>query len=117
MSGHSYRLYARNGYTIRDGLRSVPSTIGSEYARRFLTTEQKNSYGRFHGESNDVQLARYFHLDETDFIFINKHAIKVSALLNKQQPHDLRWSQSLHYAAELVLPSHGRFPSPALFRP
>ncbi len=54
MPGHSYRLYARNGYTIRDGLRSVPSIIGSEYARRFLTTEQKNSYGRFHGEPNEL---------------------------------------------------------------
>lgn len=37
----------------------------------FLTSEQKASYGQFSGEPNEVQLARYFHLDETDFAFIN----------------------------------------------
>lgn len=37
----------------------------------FLTPEQKNIYGQFPGEPNDVQMARYFHLDETDLAFIN----------------------------------------------
>lgn len=37
----------------------------------FLTSDQKNSYGQFSGEPNEVQLARYFHLDESDLAFIN----------------------------------------------
>jgi hypothetical protein len=37
----------------------------------FLTSEQKASYGQFSWEPNEVQLARYFHLDEADLAFIN----------------------------------------------
>ncbi len=37
----------------------------------FLTSEQKASYGKFSDEPNEVQLARYFHLDEADMAFIN----------------------------------------------
>ena len=36
----------------------------------FLTSEQKASYAQFSGEPNEVQLARYFHLDETDLTFL-----------------------------------------------
>ncbi|MBL4868086.1 MAG: DUF4158 domain-containing protein [Pseudomonadales bacterium] len=37
----------------------------------FLTEEQKANYGKFSGEPNEIQLARYFHLDESDLTFIN----------------------------------------------
>lgn len=37
----------------------------------FLSSEQKSSYGQFSCEPNEVQLARYFLLDEADLAFIN----------------------------------------------
>ncbi|MBN4073910.1 DUF4158 domain-containing protein [bacterium AH-315-E07] len=38
----------------------------------FLTEEQKNQYARFSDEPNETQLARYFHLNNTNFTLINK---------------------------------------------
>jgi hypothetical protein len=38
----------------------------------FLTTEPTESYDRFTGKPDELQLARYFHLDEADKEFIGK---------------------------------------------
>ena len=37
----------------------------------FLNIEQKAQYGKFNHDPNDLQLARYFHLDKTDRVFIS----------------------------------------------
>ena len=46
----------------------------------FLTLDQKSSYGQFSGEPNEVQLARYFHLDEIDMVFILQRRGKANRL-------------------------------------
>lgn len=38
----------------------------------FLTDSQIQNYGRYAAELNEVQLARYFHLDERDLDFVNQ---------------------------------------------
>lgn len=38
----------------------------------FLTDSQVQSYGSYAAEPNEVQLARYFHLDERDLDFVNQ---------------------------------------------
>ncbi|MEQ4672504.1 DUF4158 domain-containing protein [Providencia manganoxydans] len=46
----------------------------------FLNAEQRASYGQFSGEPNDVQLARFFLLDEADIDFINNRRGRTNRL-------------------------------------
>lgn len=46
----------------------------------FLTVEQKAQYGQFYGDPDEIQLARYFHLDETDLEFISNRRGKQNKL-------------------------------------
>ncbi|MBJ8780404.1 DUF4158 domain-containing protein, partial [Citrobacter freundii] len=46
----------------------------------FLNAEQRASYGQFSGEPNDIQLARFFLLDEVDMDFINNRRGRANRL-------------------------------------
>lgn len=46
----------------------------------FLNVDQRASYGQFSGEPNDIQLARFFLLDEADMEFINNRRGRANRL-------------------------------------
>jgi Domain of unknown function (DUF4158) len=46
----------------------------------FLNVEQRASYGQFSGKPNDIQLARFFRLDEVDIDFINNRRGRANRL-------------------------------------
>ncbi len=49
-------------------------------AADFLTDVQIQNYGSYAAESNEVQLARYFHIDERDLTFINQCRVRHNRL-------------------------------------
>ena len=49
----------------------MAALLGGYMPVDFLTSEQKACDRQFSAEPNEVQLARYFHLDEADQAFIN----------------------------------------------
>lgn len=58
----------------------------------FLTSDQKQNYGCYAAEPNDVQLARYFHLDERDLAFINQRRANIIGwALRFSSPQPVFW--------------------------
>lgn len=58
----------------------------------FLTSDQKQNYGCYAAEPNDVQLARYFHLDERDLPSLtNDGANIIGWALRFSSPQPVFW--------------------------